>query len=43
MSETLEYLTVKGNYFIEKNPDHKAILISKFPRLKELDAESVDR
>ena len=43
VSETLEHLTVKGNYFIEKNPDHKSILVRQFPHLKELDSEPVQR
>ena len=38
----LEYLTIKGNYFVDRHPDHKALIIRHFPRLKELDSLAVD-
>ena len=38
----LEYLTIKGNYFVERHPDHKALIIRHFPKLKELDSLAVD-
>lgn len=34
----LQCLAVKGNYFIDRHPDHKALIIKHFSNLKELDS-----
>ena len=37
-SGKLLFLAVKGNYFIERHPDYKALIIRHFANLKELDS-----
>ena len=37
----LASLAVKGNYFLERHPDYKALIIRHFVGLKELDSQPV--
>jgi len=37
----LECLAVKGNYFIERNPNYSSLLLNHFTNLKELDSLQV--
>jgi hypothetical protein len=34
-------LAIKGNFFVEKNPDYRALLIKEFCNLKEIDGMQV--
>jgi hypothetical protein len=38
----LECLAIKGNYFVEKNPDYRALLIKEFTALKEIDGVTIN-
>lgn len=35
----LQCLAVKGNYFLERHPDYKALVIRHFVNLRELDSQ----
>lgn len=41
--EKLEALSIKGNYAIERHPDHRAVILSHFENLKELDSVSIGK
>ena len=40
-SSKLTSLAVKGNYFLERHPDYKALIIRHFIGLRELDSQPV--
>ena len=37
----LECLAIKGNYFVERNPAHRSVLINYFSGLRELDSVQI--
>ena len=37
----LQCLAIKGNYFVERHPDHRSLLITHFSKLRELDSVQV--
>lgn len=37
----LQCLAIKGNYFVERHPDHKSLLIKHFGKLKEIDSVQI--
>ena len=36
--EKLQCLAVKGNYFVDRHPDYRALIIRHFSNLKEIDS-----
>ena len=40
-ASNLQCLAVKSNYFVERHPDHKTLLINHFGKLRELDSIQV--